>query len=79
MIGTLIAMVLNKLASMKIPQNSLKPGVVCEGEAERLLLTWAENEGVKSKIDVAGQFSVIGLITYFKVIFLQHERIFVIN
>ena len=65
MIDILITIVLNKLASMTIPQNSFKPGVVCEGEAERLLLTWAKNEGVKSKIDVAGQFSVIGLTTSF--------------
>jgi hypothetical protein len=49
-------MVLNKLATMSTSPKSVKPGALCEGDAERNLLTWAENEGVKSKIDAAGQF-----------------------
>jgi hypothetical protein len=55
-IDTLITMVLNKLDTMSTSPKSVKLGALCEGDAERNLLTWAENEGVKSKIDAAGQF-----------------------
>lgn len=52
-IESLVGIALDKLASFAVAEEILKPGIPCDGDKEKRLLSWAKSEGIKSKLDVA--------------------------
>lgn len=53
LIQPLLNVVLIKLDSFPVAEEVLRPGVPCQGDKEKTLLSWATSQGIRSKLDVA--------------------------